>query len=316
MRAAAVVILLAVLVPRSARAFEDFDGTRALSMGGATRAWALGDSALLLNPSGMSLAKAYDVEASYGYGSRLSEQFLHASVVDSTSAAGLAGGIYYTYHFDKPGGLPGHGHEVGAALSLPLGPAVAVGATLKWFHLEGSDDDAVPAVTVPPTTATASGLTFDVGATVRPTANFSLALVGMNLVDHDQGQMPRMVTYGAAVLPIPELVLAVDGVTTFTRDPLTGARGTGLSGTGVRGGLEASIVQRVTLRAGGGTDPVLGVGYLAAGVSALGEAGAVDFGLRGDLFPYRTGSGRAVFLSIALRLFVPGAVASAAAQSP
>jgi hypothetical protein len=311
MRAAVIVFLLAALVPRSARAFEDFEGTRALGMGGATRAWALGDSALLLNPSGMSLAKAYNIEASYGYGSRLSEQFLHASIVDSTSALGLGGGIYYTYHFDKPASLSGHGHEVGAALSLPVGPSVAIGATLKWFHLEGVDDDALPAVVVPPVSPVASGLTFDVGATVRPADNFSLAFVGMNLVDHDQGQFPRMVTYGAALLPMPELVLALDGVTTFTRDSSTGARG-----TGVRAGIEASIAQRATLRAGGGTDPALGVGYLSAGVAFLAETGAIDVGLRGDLFPYRTGSGRAVFLSVALRLFVPGAVASAEAPSP
>src|SRR5450755_2458717 len=71
-----------------ARAFEDFEGTRSVGMGGATRAWALADSAVLLNPSGMSLAKAYNVEASYAYGSRLREQYLHASVVDSTSATG------------------------------------------------------------------------------------------------------------------------------------------------------------------------------------------------------------------------------------
>ena len=41
MRAAVVVLLLAAALARPAQAFEDFEGTRALAMGGATRAWAL-----------------------------------------------------------------------------------------------------------------------------------------------------------------------------------------------------------------------------------------------------------------------------------
>jgi len=310
MRAAAIVFLLVAVAAQPVQAFEDFEGTRALAMGGATRAWALADSAVLLNPSGMSLAKAYNVEAAYAYGTRASEQFFHASVVDSTSASNLAGGLYYTYHLDKPAGLAGHGHEVGGALSLPIGDSVAIGGTLKWFRLEGGDDN--PTRTAAGTATTSDGLTCDVGATVRPMASLSLAVVGVNLVDRHSGQVPKMLTYGAAYVPIPNLVIAADGVTSFTRDDLTGRRGTGL-----RAGLEASIAQRMALRGGGGTDPVAGAGYLAVGVSVVSEVAAVDFGIRGDLFPYRTGTTRNVFLGLSLRLFVPGAIASAsAAQSP
>jgi hypothetical protein len=154
-------------------------------------------------------------------------------------------------------------------------------------------------------------LTFDVGAMVRPSPTLSFALVGANLVDREHGQAPRTVSYGAAYVPIENLVVALDGVTAFTRDDFTRA-----SGTGVRAGLEASVAQRVALRAGGGTDPWAGVGYVAGGLSFISEVGAVDLGARGDLFPYRTGSSRNVFLGVSLRLFVPGAVASAASQSP
>jgi hypothetical protein len=309
MRAAAVVPLLTVAVlafgPRRAAAFEGFEGTRALSMGGATRAWALGDSAVLLNPSGMSLAKIYNVEGSYGYGNRLSEHFFHASVVDSTSASTIGGGLYYTYHLAEPAGVSGHAHEVGAALSLPLGPYLCVGGTLKWFRFEGADDN--PSATMP---TTSTGLTFDVGATVRATENFSLAFVGANLVDRHHGEAPRSLGYGAAFLPTKEIVIALDGVTTLTPDDYTGARG-----TGARAGVEASIAQRVAVRAGGGTDPAVRAGYLAAGVSVLSEVGAVDVGARGDLFPYGAGASRHVFLGVSLRLFVPSAVASAAAAT-
>jgi hypothetical protein len=307
MRAAVVTILvLGALVARPARAFEGYEGTRAQGMGGATRAWALADSAILLNPAGMPLAKSYNVEAAYAYGSRLSEQFLHASVVDSTSAINLAGGIYYTYHRDDPAGVSGRGHEVGVALAMPLGPMLALGATGKWLHLQGADAGAKTEPAAGMAALTATGLTVDVGANFRPVPELSFAVVGVNLADLHQAQAPQMLTYGAAFVPLSELVVTLDGVTTFTRDAYTGLRG-----TGVRGGLEATLAQRVTLRTGGGTDAALGTGYLAAGVSVLSDVGAIDVAARGDLFPYATGATRHVFLGVSLRLFVPGAIASA-----
>jgi hypothetical protein len=292
MRAAAVVLGLALLVARPARAFEEFQGTRAQGMGGATRAWALGDSGPLLNPAGMTLVKAYSVEASYDYATRLRTHFIHASIVDSTSDANISGGLYYTYRMDSPSGRPdGRGHEVGAALAMPLGSFVALGATLKWFHLSGFDQG--PALSD-------GGFTFDAGATVRPSRNLSLAVVGQNLRDLDAGLAPMTLAYGVAFIPANELVLAVDGVTSFTRDDVLGHKG-----TGVQGGLEWTLAQRVAVRLGGGIDPMLGVGYLAGGVTALSEVGAVDVGVRGDAFPMKTGSERNVFLGASLRLFVP-----------
>jgi hypothetical protein len=296
MRVAAISFLLAVAVARSAWAFEDFEGTRAQGMGGATRAWALGDSAPLLNPSGMSLAKVYNAEASYGYTSRLSGQFLHASVVDSTSASTLAGGLYYTYRTDRSvTGVLGHGHEAGAAISLPIGPHLIAGATLKWFHLAGPDQGPE---------AVSGGVTFDGGITVRALPQLSFAVVGVNINDLHTGQAPRMLTYGAAFLPFPNLVLAADGVTAFSRDDVTGARGTGF-----RGGGELTLFQRVTVRAGGGLDPLLGVGYLAAGLGALSDVGAIDVGVRGDLWSVdKTYGALNLFLGLSLRLFVGSAI--------
>lgn len=301
MRVAAVVLVLAVVVAKPARAFEGYEGTRAQAMGGATRAWAVGNTGPLLNPSGMSLVRAYNLEAAYAYSSRLGAQFLHASVVDSTSALRVAGGLYYTYRFDERVGVAGSGHEAGGALSLPLGSYVALGGTVKWFRLVGSDRG--------PELST-GGITFDGGVTVRPTQQFSLAFVAANLRNLHTSAAARQLAYGAAFLPIPELVIAVDGVTTLTADDVLGTKG-----TGVRGGIEFSLAQRVAFRIGGGTDPVLGVGYLSGGVSAVSEMGAIDLGVRGDLFQMRDGSSRNIFLGVSLRLFVSGAIETANAAN-
>jgi hypothetical protein len=303
MRAAAVLSLVAVgALARPAFAFEDYEGTRALGMGSATRAWALGGTGPLLNPSGMSLAKLYNVEAAYAYASRLSAQSFHASIVDSTSASTLAGGLYYTYRMDKVGGVEGHGHEAGAALSLPFASYFAFGATLKYFRLGGPDQGAA---------LSSGGLTFDLGATVRPISQLSLGVVGTNLSDLHVGHAPQMIGYGVAFVPVSDLVLAVDGLTTFTRDEVTHLRG-----TGVRAGAEGTLAQRVTIRAGGGTDPMLGVGYLAAGASLLSEIAAVDVGVRGDLWTIDAGSTRNVFLGVSLRLLMGTAATESASPSP
>lgn len=301
MRVAAVVLVLAVVVARPAKAFEGYEGTRALAMGGASRAWAVGNTGPLINPSGMSLVKAYNLEGAYAYSSRFSGQLLHASIVDSTSALGVAGGAYYTYRFDERAGVSGSGHEAGGALSMPLGSYVAIGATVKWFRLHGSDRGPLMST---------GGVTFDGGVTVRPTQQLSLAFVAQNLRDLHTSLAGRTLAYGVAFLPIPTLVVAVDGVTKLTADDALGTKG-----TGVRGGVELSLAQRVALRIGGGTDPVLGMGYLTGGVSAFSDMGAIDLGVRGDLFQMRDGASKNLFLGVSLRLFVSGAVESANAAS-
>jgi hypothetical protein len=304
MRAGAVVVLVvAFAFARPARAFEDYEGTRAAGMGGATRAFALGDSAVLLNPSGMSLAKVFNLEASYGHESRRGANLFHASIVDSTSATTVSGGLYYTYRSDKgAAGVAGHGHEAGLALSMPIGNFVAVGATGKWFRLSGADQG--------PSLAK-GGFTLDAGVTARPTPRLSVGLVGANLVDLHTSHAPQLVSYGAAFLPIQDLVVALDGVTALTRDELTGLRG-----TGVRGGAELALAGRFAVRAGGGTDAARGVGYLAAGAAAISEAGAIDVGFRGDLWKLDGVASRSWFLGVSLRLFIGAASADPTGAPP
>src|SRR5450755_852320 len=211
-------------------------------MGGASRAWAIGDEGPLLNPSGMTVAKTYDIEAAYGYASaanlpasaapnRLADSFLHASIVDSTSSYNLAGGLYYTYHTaDRGGGVSAHGHEMGFALALPFGEFVSLGGTVKYFRIE--DDDVFA--------GKSGGLTFDLGATVRPAPMLSLALVGSNLRDLGNSQATQGVGYGAALIPTPNLVVALDGLTRLTPDNQTGRKG-----TSVMAGADLTIAARI-----------------------------------------------------------------------
>ena len=271
---------------------DDFTGTRALGMGDATRAFAIGDSGPLLNPSGMSLVKNFQVmEGTYGYSSRLHAHTLHASMVDNTSAFGIGGGLYYSYRAAEPGGPAGtgHGHEGGFALSVPIAGRVSLGGTIKYFKLSGEDA---------PGNHT-GGATYDLGTTVNLMPKLSVAVVGTNLRDLDNSHATQGVGYGVAVTPIADLIIAADGFTRFTPDNHTGRKGTGFMVGG-----ELTLAAKFALRAGGGYDPATANGYGALGVSAVSDIGAIDGSVRQDLV-VRGDTSRATIAMVSLRLFIP-----------
>src|SRR6266545_4900207 len=114
----AALILVAAAQTRAGEL--DVVTPRALGMGGALRGSATGDAATVLNPSGMSLLRSYAIEASYELMRPDSVHVGHVSVVDSTSAANLGGGLYYTYAQASPkGAAEPSRHEGGLALSFP-----------------------------------------------------------------------------------------------------------------------------------------------------------------------------------------------------
>jgi hypothetical protein len=294
-----LVVLFAVTIAGAvinrAHAAEDFVGTRALGMGGALRAAAVGDAGPLLNPSGMSLVKAYTLETAYGYSTRRSDQYFHGSIVDTTSGFKIGGGAYYTYHPSAPAGRPeGSGHEAGLALSIPFSEYFAVGATGKYFRLSG--DQA--------TDLGSGGMTVDLGITVRPMASLAVGFVGTNIRDLHNREAPRALGYGVAFNPGAELLLAVDGRTSFT-DPGGGGR----KGTSIMGGGELFLQGRFGLRAGGGYDASTRNGYLSLGFSAISEIGAFDIGARRDFFQGQLADGSPSKLetiaAASLRLFIP-----------
>lgn len=290
-------MLLAVFLPLRARAAEGYVGSRPLGMGEGSRAFATGDAALLLNPSGISLLKNYVIDGGYAYGRTFSENILHASIVDNTSSYNLGGGIYYTYHAiaAPPGGSSGYTHEGGFALSLPFGEMLAIGTTVKYVHLVNADAGAA--------SPRLNGLTFDVGATLRPAPILSLAFVGTNLHDLDNGLVPLGLGYGVALLPIPNVIVVADGRTTLEPDLFTGRKG-----TSIMGGAEWTWAQRMALRAGGGYDASTGNGYLTVGLTGLSEIGALDAGLRQDVSQHEDAgvtTPRQTIVGVNLRLFVP-----------
>jgi hypothetical protein len=261
-------------------------GTRALGLGGAMRAVATGDSGPLLNPSGISLIRTYQLEGSYQYVDPLSSHDARISAVDSTSGFNVGGALYYDYHRDSPAaGVTETGHLGGASLSFPFAEKIFVGGSAKYIHYGD------------PVAGTHSGFTFDAGITLRPLPQFSLGVVGCNLVDKGTVWAPRSLGGGAALLPIPALLFVFDTVIEKVyADP------TRDQAIHYMGGGEFSFASSAAIRAGGGRDGLSKNSYVSAGISVLSaEVGALDVGFRRDI----SGASKSTFLGVSGRLFVP-----------
>ncbi len=250
------------------------------------RAVATGDAGPMLNPSGISLMRAYAVESGYQYGKTAGSQDMRLSAVDSTSGFNLGGALYYTYHRETPAdGVTRTNHLAGGSLSFPIVEKIFVGGNVKWVRFRDAAD------------ATHSAFTFDAGMTVRPIPQISIAAVGYNLRDLGTPWTPRGAGGGVAFIPMPTLLFAFDTVwTKVYGDP---TRDQALQ---YMGGGEFSFAASAAIRAGGGYDGVTRNGYASAGLTWLSpEMGAIDFGLRQDV----SGVERTTIVGVSARLFIP-----------
>jgi hypothetical protein len=249
------------------------------------RAIATGDAGPQLNPSGISLLRAYLIEGSYQYGSAAKSQDARISAVDSTSGFNLGGALYYTYHRDSPSdGVTQIGHLFGGSLSFPLLDKIFLGGSAKYIHFAD-------------TAGTHSGFTFDAGLTVRPIPQVSIGAVGYNLLDRNTPWAPRAVGGGVAVLPMPMLLLVFDSVLEKVYD--NSGRDNVMY---YMGGGEISFAASAAIRAGGGHDGLTKNSYVSAGFSLLSaDIGALDVGLRQDV----SGARKATIFGVSARLFVP-----------
>ncbi len=283
MRRLVVLAAMVLGAPTASSAALDYTGVRSLGMGQGLRGFATGDAGLMLNPSGMSLLRAYTVEADYQLRAKNRAHVGHASIVDSTSGYNIGGGIYYTFAAARPDGGPERSdHEAGLALSFPFGDRFFLGGTLKYLHLDDAADS--------------RGLTVDAGITVRPLPAFTMGVAVYNLRDLDIPETQRGVGYGIAAIPAADVLVVIDGVTHFAA-PATGNK----TRTSVMGGAEALLAKRLGVRAGGGWDAWRENGYMTAGLSAVSGDGAIDVSFRQDV----TGStNKETLVAVGLRLFV------------
>jgi hypothetical protein len=250
--------------PEQAYDLGQVPSARGVGMGGALNALGVSTTSLYLNPANMALARVYHLEALGAYSPEAQRETFGLAIEDSViNASHLSGGIAATYNQFDPSGMDRSWTDVRAALALPLGDYLAVGATGRWLR-------ANQAVSAGPFGASyasdgSSGspifnaLTFDLGATVS-VSGFRLGVVGHNLTNPGTAIAPTTAAGGLGYAT-DWLALELDGMLDFTTWGSTKGR--------VMAGGELFLADRYALRLGwrydAGTNlntPSLGVGYI------------------------------------------------------
>jgi hypothetical protein len=250
------LLLLALPLPALAQvSVRDTAHARSIGMGGAYRALGLGADALLGNPASMSLLKAYQIELTGAYDFAARDGYGILALRDS-STSDLAAGLNYQFLAMGTPAARRFGHLATLGISFPIGNALIIGASGKYFNQSGA--------------ARANAGTMDVGLAVRPGGGLVIGLGAHNVVDTTQPELARFFTGSLAYLG-SSFNVALDVRSTLRGD--TGAPMLNLGG-------EYMFGQSFLARLGYAHDFFTSQNFGSIGVGFFGEGGGVDLAYR------------------------------------
>ncbi|HEY3237483.1 MAG TPA: hypothetical protein VGJ84_22380, partial [Polyangiaceae bacterium] len=208
------------LLPEVGYNYSQIETPRINATGEAQRALSNSLSALFINPANMMATRVYHVGAFAQIWPEARRQSYGAAAVDSiVSRWGLAGGIGGSWNRQDPDGLKRQWTDLRFALALELSDLFLVGLGGRYLSL-GQDGFSGP---LPPSLASGglkdkriiNGFSLDTGATFRPLKQLSVALVGNNITNPDNGLQPASLGGGVGVA-LDILSLEADMVGDFT----------------------------------------------------------------------------------------------------
>jgi hypothetical protein len=140
--------LALVAAPMTANASPGVDGTRNLSMGGATRGSAAGSDAAIINPAAISYTQQFEIEPVYQFDYQTNTHGMGAFIVDSLNSPRIALALGYVFmrggpriryddvtHDRSALQLVHFGHEVSGSLSVTaVKNWVYIAAKPKWQY--------------------------------------------------------------------------------------------------------------------------------------------------------------------------------------
>jgi len=274
-----ILVLLVTGLP--AAAAQDLQGTRSTGMGGTLRAAPSGETAVLLNPAGMTLSRSYVINALYQYRASDNGSLMNVAVVDSATKT-IAAGLYYSYIHASPSRtfyrLTGpeysleetiQTHEVGLSLAYPLFNLVHIGLTGKYINVDVEQPDDTPDEL---TDDTDDGFTMDIGAILKPLPSLNLGVVYSNAIPIDNPSYTRQLGMGIAYALGASFLAEFDAVLDFDKGDEVK--------TSYHGGGELFLGGSYALRGGGMYDSYRKATYVTAGLGLVASKIALDFGLR------------------------------------
>jgi hypothetical protein len=246
----------------------DLMGPREVAVGEAMRGGATGASAISLNPAGLPLNRELVFEGGYGYRASDSASLIGVSACDSTNVA--PGCFFYDYAGSSPenDGMSGKRstHVAGVALSRLIVPRVSIGATTKYYRFKSGLVGE----------ASASGFTFDLGATLRVTELVNVGVAAQNLwATEESPRFPRAIGAGVLARPVQSLALSFD-----MQWKLEGDDHSARFGGGAELFLRAGSSLGIPIRLGGLRDNGGDATYLSGGLGLAGMRWGVDVAAR------------------------------------
>lgn len=276
-----LLVTLLLVVGHPAAAAQDLEGTRAIAMGGSLRAAPMGESAVLINPAGMTLARSYVVNALYQYRASDKGSLLNVAVVDSATKS-IAAGLYYSFIHASPSrtlyNLPGgsfkleekiKAHEAGLSLAYPLFNLVHLGLTFKYINVGVEQPEDTPDMV---SDDGDDGFTMDLGAIIKPLPSLNLGVVYSNAVPVEHGYYHRQLGMGVAYALGKSFLAEFDVSLDFDwAEEVKASYG---------GGAELFLGQNYALRGGALHDTRREATYATGGLGLVTSKIALDFGLR------------------------------------
>jgi hypothetical protein len=251
--------------PEQAYGLGEIPSARAVGMGGALNALGVSTASIYLNPANMPLARVYHLEALGAVSPEAQRQTYGLAIVDSVlNSSRISGGVGGTWSEMDPSAMHRVWTDVRAALAMPLGDNLSLGATGRWLQVDQAVASGPLGHSLASDGTTNSsifnGFTFDVGATASLGDSLRVGVVGHNLTNPATSLAP---TTGALGIGYATQVFAVeaDGLLDFTTYHSVQGR--------VMVGGEVFLADHYAVRAGWRYDtgtrlntPSLGIGYV------------------------------------------------------
>ena len=165
--------------------YQEIETPRITATNGANRALSSSTEALFNNPANMSASRVYHLNALAQIWPESGRQSYGVAAVDSVgSSARVAGGLGATYNTQDTGGINRKWTDIRFAMSYPFSDQLYLGVGGRYLRLKQNGQGPLGASVASsglPGEYIVSSLSFDAGATFKPTESLALSVVGVNL---------------------------------------------------------------------------------------------------------------------------------------
>ncbi|MFN3198324.1 MAG: hypothetical protein ACE366_07870 [Bradymonadia bacterium] len=249
---------------------------RAVGMGNAVRADPRNNSALIINPAGMSRDYVYAAQFGYARSNASKANVGQLNVVDSRTQPALAMGVAYGYGFaDNNAPVEEGGHDVRVGFSTAPSDRVSIGVALHYLSLTRKDP-----------IEDLNAFTLDAGLLMQLTDQINLGLVGHNIAPTDDPGFPTEVGGGLAFVD-QRFTLGVDVVVNVTPERPEGSEEEESPKPRIMAGAEFLLQDSVPLRVGYERDQTQEADFVTGGLGFImsdkGGGGQINIGYRHNL---------------------------------